>query len=93
MIRRVSGRGESGSSAHVVPIRAGGDHLAPSFGFVAKTVAQSSPLILGDCGALPTAVPVSAGKGIRLARGPAVQYGEAEMNVIDVRSDRRFSRA
>jgi len=39
VIRRVSGRGESGSSADVVPTRAGGDHLSPFFGFVAETVA------------------------------------------------------
>jgi hypothetical protein len=39
VIRRVSGRGESGGSAHVVPIRAGGDHLSPFFGFVAEAVA------------------------------------------------------
>ncbi|MGH7496056.1 MAG: hypothetical protein ACREOO_27190 [bacterium] len=39
VIRRVSGRGESGGSAHVVPIRAGGDDFPPLFGFVAETVA------------------------------------------------------
>ena len=38
VIRRVSGRGESGGSAHVVPIRAGGDNFSPFFGFVAETV-------------------------------------------------------
>jgi hypothetical protein len=91
VIRRVSGRGESGGSAHVVPIRAGGDDHSPFFGFVAETVTQSSPLILGNYGALPTAVPVSAGPRIPFACRPAVQDGEAEMNVIDVRGDRRFS--
>src|SRR5262245_27687739 len=39
VIRRVSGRGESGGSAQVVPMRAGGDDLSPFFGFVAETVA------------------------------------------------------
>ncbi len=39
VIRRVSGRGESGGSTQVVPIRAGGDDLSPFFGFVAEAVA------------------------------------------------------
>ena len=39
VIRRVSGRGEGGGSAQVVPIRAAGDDLSPLFGFVAQTVA------------------------------------------------------
>src|SRR5207247_358091 len=91
VIGRVSRGGESGGSAHVVPTRARGDDLPPFVGFVAETVAQSSPLILGNRGALPTGVPVGAGPRIRLARRPAVQDGEAETNVIDVRGDGRFS--
>src|SRR5262249_19156581 len=91
VVRRVSGRGKSGGSSHVVPIRARSDDLSPFFGFVAETVAEASPLTVGNCGALPTAVPVSAGPGIRLTRRPAVQDGEAEMNVIDMRGDCRFS--
>ena len=75
VIRRVSGRREGGGSGHVVPIRAGGDDLSPFFGFVAETLAQRSPLIVGHCGALPTAVPVGTGPRIRLARRPAVQDG------------------
>src|SRR5262249_55577740 len=39
VIRRVSGRGESGGSAHVLPIRTSDDNFSPSFGFVAETVA------------------------------------------------------
>ena len=39
VISRVRGRGESGGSAHVVPIRAGGDDLSPFFGLVAQPVA------------------------------------------------------
>src|SRR4051794_37777747 len=85
VIRRVSSRGESGGSTEVVPIGARGDDLPPLFGFMAESGAESSPLILGNRGALPTAVPVSAGPRIRLARRPAVQHQEAEMNVIDVR--------
>ena len=45
VIRRVSGRGESGGSAHVVPIRAGGDDLSPFFGFVAQTGAIVTALL------------------------------------------------
>jgi len=39
VIRRVSGRGESGSSAHVVPTRASGDDRPPFIGFAAETIA------------------------------------------------------
>jgi hypothetical protein len=49
----VSGGGENGGSAQVVPTRARGDDFPPFVGFVAETVAQSSPLILGNCDALP----------------------------------------
>jgi hypothetical protein len=38
VIRRVSGRGECGGSAHVVPIRAAGHDLSPFFGFVAQAI-------------------------------------------------------
>src|SRR5262245_15092483 len=60
VIRRVRGRGEGGRSAHVVPIRAAGDDLSPSFGFVAQAVAERSPPIVGNRSTLPTAVPVGA---------------------------------
>src|SRR5262249_29293053 len=43
--------------------------------------------ILGNGGALPTGVPVGAGPGVRLACGPAVEDGEAKLNVIDLGGD------
>ena len=36
VVCRVSGGGESGGSANVLPIRARGDELPPFFGFVAE---------------------------------------------------------
>src|SRR5262249_55653831 len=72
-------------------ICAGGDELSPFLGFAAETLAQSSPLIIGNGGALPTAVPVRTGPRIGLTGRPAVQDGEAEMNVIGVRGDCGFS--
>ena len=39
VVRRVSGGGESGGSAQVIPIRASGDDLPPFVGFVAETIA------------------------------------------------------
>src|SRR5258707_5355869 len=91
MICRMSGGGKSGGSAQVVPMRAHGNDLPPFVGLVAEASAEGSPLIVGNRGTLPTGVPVGAGPRIRLARCPAVQDGEAEMNVIDVCGDRGFS--
>src|SRR5262249_21847361 len=92
VIRSVSGRGESGGSGHFVPIGALGDDLSPLFGLAAKAVAETSPTLLGNNGALPTVVPVGACPGICVACRPAIQNGEAEMNVIDMCGDRGFSR-
>src|SRR5262245_15688790 len=92
VICRVCGRGEPRRRRQVVPACSGRDDLLPLLGFVAQTVAERSPLLVGHRGALPTGVPVSAGPRVRLARGPAIEDGEAEQKMIGVRCDRRLPR-
>src|ERR1041385_3839117 len=90
VIGGVGRRRERRGCAHAIPARACGDHLSPLLCFVPELVAQGIPLLLADCPALPARVPVHAGPGIRLARGPAVERREANLQVIDVRGNGRL---